>query len=106
MRSERRRPNHTGSHASSGARAVDSGGLEACPEHDTLLSDMPTQLSLSDAARRAGLSAITLRQAARSGALAAEKIANRWLTTPAAVDAYVTERRPRGRPSQSERVSL
>jgi hypothetical protein len=55
-------------------------------------------LPLAEAARRVGLSAVTLRKGAISGELKAVKLANRWFTTEADALAFRAGRRQRGRP--------
>ncbi|HEX9439382.1 MAG TPA: helix-turn-helix domain-containing protein, partial [Roseiflexaceae bacterium] len=49
-------------------------------------------ISLQDAAEYAGLSRDTLHNYARLGRLRAKKIGWQWLTTRAAVDAYLLSR--------------
>lgn len=52
-------------------------------------------LSLREAAVRSGLSASHLRLLARSGRITAQKIGRDWLTTEAAVVAYLADERLR-----------
>jgi predicted site-specific integrase-resolvase len=55
-------------------------------------------LPLAEAAKRVGVSPVTLRKAVLSGQLKAVKLANRWFTTEADIQAYYATRRQRGRP--------
>lgn len=54
-------------------------------------------LSLREAAALSGLSASHLRLLARTGRLEARKVGRDWLTTRAAVAAYVADERLRAR---------
>ena len=60
--------------------------------------DDPKQklISLSQAAKRYGLTADYLRQIAIKGRLKAYKIGNSWVTTPADVEAYIESRQKIG----------
>jgi excisionase family DNA binding protein len=53
-------------------------------------------ITISEAARRFGLSPQYLRDIARSGRLKAQKIGRDWLTTPADVEAYIRSRTRKG----------
>jgi excisionase family DNA binding protein len=53
-------------------------------------------ITISEAARRFGLSPQYLRDIARSGRLKARKMGRDWLTTPADVDAYIRSRTRKG----------
>jgi len=60
-------------------------------------SDDKTRLiSLADAAAIYGLSRVYLSQLAQKGRLKAQKIANAWVTTPAAVEEYIRSRSKKG----------
>jgi excisionase family DNA binding protein len=58
----------------------------------------PTQemITLAEASERYGLSPTYLRTIARNGRLKAKKVGRDWLTTPAAVEAYIRTRSKRG----------
>jgi len=60
--------------------------------------DDPKQklISLSQAAKRYGLTADYLRQIAIKGRLKAYKIGNSWVTTPTDVEAYIVTRQKIG----------
>ncbi len=60
-------------------------------------------LPLTDAARTAGVSPVTLRKAAAIGQLSGRKLAGRWFTSSEAIRAYLKDRRARGRPRKMER---
>jgi hypothetical protein len=53
-------------------------------------------ISLTEAAKRYGLSTNYLRDIATSGRLKARKIGNSWVTTPAAVEDYIASREKKG----------
>jgi DNA binding domain, excisionase family len=53
-------------------------------------------ITISEAARRFGLSPQYLRDIARSGRLNARKIGRDWLTTPADVETYIQSRSKKG----------
>jgi excisionase family DNA binding protein len=53
-------------------------------------------ITISEAARRFGLSPQYLRDIARSGRLKAQKFGRDWLTTPADVEAYIHSRTRKG----------
>lgn len=53
-------------------------------------------LTLAEASERYGLSPPYLAQIARSGRLQARKFGKTWVTTPAAVEAYLASRQKRG----------
>jgi excisionase family DNA binding protein len=53
-------------------------------------------ISLSEAAKRYGLSRTYLRTIARSGRLKAKKVGRDWLTTPVDLEAYIESREQRG----------
>lgn len=61
------------------------------------MSDSSEELiSLAEAATRYGLSMTYLRQIAMKGRLQARKIGRNWVTTPAAVEAYISDRKKIG----------
>jgi hypothetical protein len=61
------------------------------------LTEPPDELiSLSEAAKRYGLSMNYLRDIATSGRLKARKIGNYWVTTPRAVEDYIASREKKG----------
>ena len=62
------------------------------PEPD----DKTRLISLADAAAIYGLSRVYLSQLAQKGRLKAQKIANAWVTTPAAVEEYIRSRSKKG----------
>jgi hypothetical protein len=62
------------------------------PESD----DKTRLISLADAAAIYGLSRVYLSQLAQKGRLKAQKIANAWVTTPAAVEEYIRSRSKKG----------
>jgi excisionase family DNA binding protein len=53
-------------------------------------------ITLEEASRRYGLSHAYLRRIAGNGRLKAKKIGRDWVTTPAAVEAYLSSRQKRG----------
>jgi excisionase family DNA binding protein len=53
-------------------------------------------ITLAEASKRYGLSPTYLRTIARAGRLKAQKVGRDWLTTPAAVEAYIASRNKRG----------
>jgi excisionase family DNA binding protein len=53
-------------------------------------------ITLTEASERYGLSTSYLAQIARSGRLKARKFGKTWVTTPAAVEAYLTTRQKSG----------
>ena len=53
-------------------------------------------ITLTEASERYGLSQSYLAQIARSGRLKARKFGTTWVTTPAAVEAYLASRQKRG----------
>lgn len=53
-------------------------------------------ISLAEASQRYGLSMSYLRTIAQSGRLQARKIGRNWVTTPAAVEAYLKSRAKKG----------
>jgi len=53
-------------------------------------------ITITEAARRFGLSPQYLRDIARSGRLRARKMGRDWLTTPADVEIYIQSRRKKG----------
>lgn len=59
--------------------------------------DSPQELiTLAEAAKRYGLSHDYLRRIAGKGRLQAQKIGRDWLTTPAAIEGYLSSRQKRG----------
>jgi hypothetical protein len=65
----------------------------AMPEPQDTRNDL---ISLSEAARRYGLSMNYLRDIAHSGRLKARKIGHYWVTTPAAIEEYIATREKKG----------
>lgn len=63
------------------------------PEPQKLSDEL---ISLSEAAKRYGLSHVYLRDIAVSGRLKARKIGHYWVTTPADVEAYLSTREKKG----------
>ena len=53
-------------------------------------------ISLSEAADLYGFNADHLRHLAQKGRLVAQKVGDRWITTPADVEIYVRSRKKRG----------
>ena len=53
-------------------------------------------ITLSEAAKRYGLSPTYLRTIARNGRLRAQKVGRDWLTTPLDVENYIASRSQRG----------
>ena len=53
-------------------------------------------ISLSEAASLYGFNADHLRHLAQRGRLGAQKVGDRWITTPADVEAYIRSRQKRG----------
>jgi excisionase family DNA binding protein len=53
-------------------------------------------ITISEAARRFGLSPQYLRDIARTGRLKARKMGRDWLTTPADMEAYIRSRTRKG----------
>ena len=58
--------------------------------------DKSRLISLAQAAELYGLSTSYLRQIAIKGRLKAQKVGGMWITTPAAVEAYIRSRQKRG----------
>ncbi|MCL4267856.1 MAG: hypothetical protein KJ069_32115 [Anaerolineae bacterium] len=58
--------------------------------------DKTRLISLPEAAQLYGFSADYLRNLAQSGRLKAQKVADRWITTPANVEEYIHSRKKRG----------
>jgi excisionase family DNA binding protein len=59
-------------------------------------------LTLTEAGERFGLSPVTLRVLVNQGRLAATKRGRDWFVTASAVRAYLTSRKPAGRPPTPE----
>ncbi len=58
-------------------------------------------LSLSDAAKQYNVPVATLRTAIQRGYINGQKIGNQWIVTRQVVEAYLTNRPARGRPSKN-----
>jgi hypothetical protein len=67
--------------------------------------DREEELPLAEAARVRGLSRFTLASAARTGRLKARPMGSQWVTTLAAVDAWLKEARHRPGPAPKPRVA-
>ena len=59
-------------------------------------NDKDQLLSLPEAAELYGFNADHLRHLAQKGRLKAQKIGDRWITTPKDVEAYIRSRKKRG----------
>jgi hypothetical protein len=59
-------------------------------------SDKTRLISLPEAAELYGFSADYLRNLAQKGRLKAQKVADRWITTPLDVEKYIESRKERG----------
>lgn len=57
-------------------------------------------IPLADASRLSGLSNDHLRRLAEQGKLRAQKIGRNWVTTEKAVEEYLKNRKPPGRPKR------
>jgi uncharacterized protein YuzE len=68
------------------------------------ISSPAEYLTLSEAAREAGLAPSTLRWQIRKQRLVAEKRGHDWLVTRAALWTYLENRSPRGRPPRSRKA--
>jgi len=53
-------------------------------------------ISLPEAAKLYGFNPVYLGELARKGRLQAQKVGTSWVTTPAAVEAYIRSRKKRG----------
>ena len=60
------------------------------------LDDKDQLLSLPEAAELYGFSADYLRGLAQRGRLKAQKVGDRWITTPKNMEAYIRSRKTRG----------
>ncbi|MCA9886329.1 MAG: helix-turn-helix domain-containing protein [Anaerolineae bacterium] len=58
--------------------------------------DKTRLISLSDAAETYGFSRVYLSELAKKGRLKAQKIADRWVTTPQDVEDFIASREKRG----------
>ena len=58
--------------------------------------DKTRLISLAEAAELYGFSRVYLSELAKKGRLDAQKIGNSWVTTPEAVEKYITTRQRRG----------
>jgi len=58
--------------------------------------DKDRLVSLSEAAKIYGFNADHLRHLAQRGRMSAQKVGDRWITTPAAVESYIRSRKKRG----------
>jgi hypothetical protein len=67
--------------------------------------DRGEELPLAEAARIRGLSRFTLASAARTGRLEARPMGSQWVTTLAAVDAWLKAARHRPGPAPKPRVA-
>jgi hypothetical protein len=67
--------------------------------------DREEELPLAEAARIRGLSRFTLASAARTGRLSARPMGSQWVTTLAAVDAWLKGARHRPGPAPRPRVA-
>ena len=67
--------------------------------------DREAELPLAEAARVRGLSRFTLASAARTGRLEARPMGSQWVTTLAAVDAWLKGARHRPGPAPATRVA-
>ena len=77
------------------------------PQHKASDSQEPAAhewVTVAEAAVRAGVNAVTLRRAARIGNLEARRSGKVWLTTPAAVRAWLKEARHRTGPKPGQGI--
>jgi hypothetical protein len=63
---------------------------------ETRRKDKGRLISLPEAAKLYGFNADHLRHLAQKGRLAAQKVGDRWITTPADVETYIRSRKKRG----------
>lgn len=61
-------------------------------------------ISLKDASIFCGLSPDHLRRLAEQGKLRAQKIGRNWVTTKEAVEEYIKNRKPPGRPKKKQDI--
>jgi excisionase family DNA binding protein len=59
-------------------------------------NDKSRLISLAEAAELYGFSRVYLSELAKKGRLEAQKIGNSWVTTPQAVEDYISSRQKRG----------
>lgn len=59
-------------------------------------NDKTRLISLSEAAESYGFSRVYLSELAKKGRLNAQKIADRWVTTPQDMETYIASRQKRG----------
>jgi len=70
----------------------------------TTAADRHEYIGITEAALRFGLSRDTLARAARDGNLESRRTGKLWLTTPAAIDAYLKSARHRRGPKPQRRA--